>query len=332
MKKNFRILIFLLIVNLTISLVGCKSSSSQVDKDKDGLFTIRIQTQTSFNEVNVADELGFFKDEGIKIEYTGVLGQGVTAYQLLEQDINDVAGGHPAEAAQAILAGVDVVMVTPGIVDNPNFPHVQYLVQENSNIKSLEDIVGKKVGETTAGTCYDGFLKYYLKTHNVGGDFEIITLNKAGQQEQSLTQGLIDVTTSHPPYAGKALASGGVRKIATSWDIFHSAGAGLSCRGFKKSFIKEHPDVVQGFSNAMYKARLWINSHQDEAKQINAKYLNLDPKDLSIFWFDENKNIDPTYMNQWFEISELLNLWKKGDISPEDIYTNEFVPKDYSPK
>lgn len=330
MKKNFKAIIFLVIISLSISFVGCNSSDAKIDED--GLYTLRIQTQTGFNEVNVADELGFFKDEGIKIEYTGVLGQGVTSYQLLEQGVNDIAGGHPAEAAQAILAGVDVVMITPGIVDNPNFPHVQYLVQENSDIKSLEDIIGKKVGETASGVCYDGYLKYYLKTHDVSGNFEIITLNKAGQQEQSLAQGIIDVTTSHPPYAGKALAAGGVRKIATSWDIFHSAGAGLSCRGFKKSFIEEHPDVVQGYSNAMYKARLWINSHQEEAKIINAKYLNLEPKDLSVFWFDENKNIDPTYMDQWFEISELLNLWKKGDISPKDIYTNKFVPADYSPK
>jgi len=330
MRIRHKISSLILIGILNVSLFGCNKTESAVNED--GLFVLRIQTQTSFNEINVADELGFFKDAGIKIEYTGVLGQGVTAYQLLEQGVLDVAGGHPPEAALAIKSGVDVVMVTPGIVDNEKFPHVQYLVQDNSDIKTLDDIVGKKVGETASGTCYDGYLKYYLKTHNVNGDFEIVTLNKAGQQEQSLAQGLIDVTTSHPPFAGKALAAGGVRKIATSWDIFHSAGAGLSCRGFKKSFIEEHPDVVQGFSDALYKARLWINSNQDEAKKINAKYLGLDEKDLSVFWFDENKNITPEYIDQWFKIAESIGLWKNGEIKPEDIYTNKFIPKDYSPK
>jgi sulfonate transport system substrate-binding protein len=329
MKIKFKILSILLGGSLMVSLVGCQKSEQKVAED--GLFPIRVVTQTGFNEINVADELGFFKDEGIKIEYTGVLGQGVTEFQLLEQGINDAfVGSHPPSVAQARLAGVKVKIVAPGMVDNPDFPHVRYLVQKDSPITSLDQIAGKKVAISATGPCLDGYLKYYMKKNNIKGDVEWVTLSKPGQEEQSLDQGLIEVTTSHPPYAGKELSSGNARQIATSWDILHSPGAGLSCRGFTEDFIAKHPDQVQGFVNAMYKARVWINSHQDEAKKIVAKFLNLEPDDLSVFWYDEEKSINPEYINEWYGIAEDIGLWKHGDITQEEIYTNDFVPKDYN--
>lgn len=330
MKGKIKGISILLAGSIMCSMIGCGSKESKVEGD--GLFPIRCITQTGFNEINVADELGYFKDEGIKIEYTGVLGQGITEFQLIEQGINDAfTGSHPPTVAQARLAGLKVKIVAPGMVDNPDFPHVRYLVQDDSNITSLEQIVGKKVSISSTAPCNDGYLIYYLLQHNISGSPEFVTLSTAGQQEQSLNQGLIQVTTSHPPYAGKALSAGGVHQIATSWDILHSPGAGLSCRGFTEDFISKHPDQVQGFVNALYKARIWINSHQDEAKNIVAKYLKLEPDDLSVFWYDEDKNINSEYIDEWYKISEEIGLWKHGDITQDEIYTNDFVPKDYDP-
>lgn len=333
MNKKLKILSLALVVLLSFSVIGCsKSSEKTKTKSAKGLFTLRVITQTTFNELNVADELGFFKKEGIKIKYIGTLGKGVTEFQLLGQgEIDAFTGSHPPSVAQARLAGVKAKIVAPGMVDDPKFPHVTYLVKDGSNIKTLKDIVGKKVSISSTAPCNDGYLLYYLIKKKVSGKPEFITLSTAGQQEQSLNQGLIDVTTSHPPYAGKAEAAGGVHPIGTSWDILHSPGAGLSCRGFTDDFIKKHPKVVEGFVNAMYKARVWINKNPTQAKEIVAKYLNLKPEDLSMFKYDEEKNINAKYIKEWYTIAETIGLWKKGDISESDIYTNKFVPKDYDP-
>ncbi len=306
-----------------------ENSSGAGKREEENLFTLRVITQTGFNELNVADDLGFFKEEGIKLEYIGTLGKGVTEFQLIEQgELDAFTGSHPPNVAQARLAGVKVKAVAPGMVDNEKFPHVRYLVQEDSPIKTLEDIKGRKVAITGISACTDGYLKYYLLSKGLSyDDIEWVTLSTGGQQEQSLVQGQIAVATSHPPYAGKALGAGGVREIASSWDIFHSPGAGLSVRGFSEEFIKEHQEVVQGFVNAMYKSRVWINEHQQEALEIVAKYLNLEPEDMSVFWYDENKNITPEYIDQWFEIAESIDLWEKGEILPEDVYTNDFIPE-----
>jgi ABC-type nitrate/sulfonate/bicarbonate transport system substrate-binding protein len=293
-------------------------------------FTLRVITQTGFNELNVADELGFFREEGIELEYIGVLSKGVTEYQLIEQgELDAFTSSHPPTIAQARLAGIRVKAVAPGMVDNEEYPHVRYLVRADSPIRSLEEAVGKKVSLTSIAPCADGYVKYYLKSRGLDPDqVEFVVLSTPGQQEQSLVQGFVDISTSHPPFAGPAVASGEAREILNTWEIFQSPGAGLSTRGFSEDFIAEHPDVVQGFVNAMYRARRWINNHFDEAKAIVARYLDLAPEDLSSFYYDENKNITPGYIDSWFEISEEIELWNHGDLQPEDVYTNDFVPKD----
>jgi ABC-type nitrate/sulfonate/bicarbonate transport system substrate-binding protein len=143
-----------------------------------------------------------------------------------------------------------------------------------------------------------------------------------------LVNGLIDVSTSQTPYGGVALAAGGVRLLARSWDIFESPGAGLAARGFSDKFIEEHPDVVQGFVNAMYRARVFIENNNEYARIIGGEYLGLDPSEISSNSYDQNKNIDPKYVEEWWEISEFIGLWEPGDIKPEEVYTNAFVPKD----
>lgn len=293
-------------------------------------FTLRVVTQTGFNEINVADELGFFWEEGIELEYIGALAKGVTEFQLIEQgELDAFTTVHPPTIAQARLAGIQTKAVAPGMVDNEEYPHVRYLVKVDSPIQSLEEAVGKKVSITSIAPCSDGYVKYYLQSKGLDPEqVEFVTLSTPGQQEQSLVQGLVDITTSHPPFAGPVVASGEAREILNTWEIFQSPGAGLSTRGFSEAFIAEHPDVVQGFVNAMYRARRWINEHFDEAKGIVAKYLDLAPEDLSSFYYDGNKNITPAYVDKWFEISETIGLWNSGDVQPEDVYTNDFVPKD----
>ncbi|MDR3239566.1 MAG: ABC transporter substrate-binding protein [Clostridiales bacterium] len=305
-----------------------EGSASDPAPEKE-LFNLRIVTQTAFNELNVADALGFFRDEGIQVEYTGVLAKGVTEYQLIEQGAIDAfTTGHPPNVAQARMAGIKVKCVSPGMIDDPAFPHIRYLVKPDSPIQSLEEAVGKKVTISGISGCTSGYVQYYLKSKGLDPEsveFVVITDSDA---ILSLGEGLTDLAVSHPPFAGKAVASGAAREILTSWDIFHSPGAGLSVRGFSEDFIEQHPDVVQGFVNALYRAHLWINANLDEAKQIVAYFFDLEPTDLSSFLYDESKEVTEDYVRQWFDICEEIGLWEQDAIAPAEIIDNSFTPKE----
>jgi ABC-type nitrate/sulfonate/bicarbonate transport system substrate-binding protein len=330
MATRFVLSVFVLFI--TVAFTGCSGQNTGKATVAGGakqLVTIRVAGDGNTNgAVMIANEIGLFREEGIEIKYTGALKGGATELQTIAQGINDAfVGGHPPALAQAILAGVKVKAVAPGMVDNREFPHVRYLVKEDSPIQSLRDIVGKKVSISgTTSPCSDGYLKLWLKQNNLPVDIEWVQLRNPGQQEQAVKQGLVDMTTSHPPYAGIVLKQGGVRQIATSYDILKNPAAGLSIAGFSEKFIQEHPDIVRGFCRALAKGRLWINAHQKEAAEIVAKKNNLNPDEVSIFWYDEHAAIEPAYMELWFKIAEDLEMWKPGAIQPTDIYTNEFAP------
>jgi ABC-type nitrate/sulfonate/bicarbonate transport system substrate-binding protein len=336
--RKFRILP--LVLSSILLLTGCGGGSNTSETNNDPVastdsgatseFPLRIINTTGFNELCVADGLGFFKDAGIKLVYIGALSSGVSEFQLLAQgEIDAFTTSHPPSIAQARIAGIKVRATVPGMIDDAEYNHVRYLVQNGSDIQSLSDLKGKQVGVGSLSACSDGYVKYYLKKNGLNpDDTEFVVISGSGMIEQALSQGLVDVITSHPPQAGKLLATGTVRQVGSSWETLHSPGAGLSTRGFSEQFIAEHPDVVQGFGDAMYRARLWINSHMEEAKTINAAFLNLDANDLSAFYYDPNKNIDPSYIDQWFEISEEIELWAHGDLAPADVFNNDYVPKE----
>ncbi|MGN0145247.1 MAG: ABC transporter substrate-binding protein [Clostridium sp.] len=320
------------IMVFAFTLSGCalteeSNKKSEINSSGENLHVIRMPRPTGFMTNIVADAKGFFEEEGVKLEFVGDTGK-VSGFQLIEQNLVDCIYSHPDTITTARLQGVKVKGVAPDVVDNEKIPHVQYIVNENSSIKSLDDVGNAQFAINSEVACYSGFIKYYLKTHGIEDNVNWVILSSPGQGEQSVVQNQVEVVAGHPPYAGKILNEGGVRRIGTSWDIFHSPGTGLYMSCFSEEFIKNNPEAVQGYCNAMYKTRLWVNTHLDEAKEIVSKFLNLDTADISSFYYDENKNIDPDYVNQWFELCESIDLWKHGDIDPDEIYTNDFVPKD----
>jgi ABC-type nitrate/sulfonate/bicarbonate transport system substrate-binding protein len=345
-KNILRKLPCFIAVLLLAALAGCASDDAQsadtgsaatdlaeetsVASGEDELFTLRVITQNIFNEVIVADELGFFADEGIEIEYVGTLPSGVTEFQLLEQgEIDSFVSVHPPQVGQARVAGIKAVSVAPGSIDTREYPHIHYLVQEDSDIRSLDDLIGKKIGISNLAACTNGFVDIYLKSQfpdYTPDQVEYVPLG--ANTEQSLVQGLIDVSTAHNPSAGITLAAGGVREIASSSDILKQENFSLAARGFLESFIEERPDVVQGYVNAMYRARLWINEHLEDAIRLNADVLGLEPENVSPAIYEQAKNNIPADIERWVEFGETVGNWQPGAIKAEELYTLEFVPDD----
>jgi ABC-type nitrate/sulfonate/bicarbonate transport system substrate-binding protein len=305
------------------------AEAAKSDGTEKELFVIRTQIQSVHNEIQIAELKGFFEEEGIKIEYVGNV-EGLSTLQMLEQGLIDAqTNTHPNRAAQARLAGMKVVCAVPGMVDHPDYPHVRYFTRPDSAVKTLDDIVGKKVAIQNYNSCYDGYLRTYLKDNNLPDDVEWVTLAKGGHAEQALTQGLIDLTTTHPPFGGIA-ARAGNKQVATSWDIFRSPAAGLAVHIFQEDFLKAHPEEMKAFSRAMYKARKWNNEHMAEAIALVGGALGLDTSTLSTEWdgrwYSEDPGFIKEHIDMWFEICETLGYWNPGDIEPEDIYTNDYAP------
>jgi ABC-type nitrate/sulfonate/bicarbonate transport system substrate-binding protein len=183
------------------------------------------------------------------------------------------------------------------MVDTSTSPHVTYLVKKDSPLQTLDDLKGAKVGIGGIGACTSGYVEQYLLREGLtekslaqgSPEYDFTTFSDSGTMEQAVLQGDIDVTTSHTPYAEITLATGEVRALGTTYDIFQNGTGSLGARVLADRIIEEHPEVAQGFVNAMYRARIWANSHFEEAGDLVAAVLGLDKGDVLAIVQDEHK-------------------------------------------
>lgn len=319
-------IIFLVII-ISVSFIACKSkdAAKDVNATKEP-FTLKVATSTSFDDITIGDELGYFKEEGIQIQYTGIIKAGVSSIQTVLGGENDVFTGHPNQIAKAVIAGAKVKAVATGIEDNEKFNHMNYIVKSDGPIQSAKDLLNKKVkvGVAATNSCQDLIAIEWAKQNNIPLENLEFILMPDTQQEQSLKQGLIDIANLHPAYYKKAYNDGGVKLLFSSYEVVKTAAGGSSISGFSEKFIKEHPEVVQAYIRVINKTNKWINSHQDEAIKITANKLGFKPEDVAAFWFSEYPGVKESDVQFWIDLMVKNNIIKDGDIKATDLFTNEY--------
>ncbi|MDR1533462.1 MAG: hypothetical protein LBS62_15000 [Clostridiales bacterium] len=312
--------------------------------ESETLAQVRVPKPSAVNEYYVADKLGFFEEEGIQIVPIQ-LGDGVSVQQAAEQDIIDyMTGGHVTGFARARIAGIQATATHPGMVDNDKLFHIAYYAKPDSLLQSLDDLgspnPNSSDGKWTFGvggsdTCITGYPIYYLNSRNLDTQYVQFTELEEAVILQAIVAGQLDLGAVHSqrqPEADLLIADGALARIMSSWEMFGDEYAGLSVRGFLQSFIDEHREdgVIQAFSNAHYKARVWLNEEENRQLAIlwAVEDFGIDPTKVAFQKFTEDTDINEAAIERWFEIAYLAGEFSPEDpVKPADTYTNEFAAK-----
>lgn len=332
-KSKIFIAIMVLCVMNVLLLAGCNSAKQSVQKQasqQDGLDVVKIpdiHMPTYLYSPYIADAKGFFAEEGIKPQFTGMIppGQHVAA---VAAGTNDVGYLHVNRTIAGIAAGAKMKAVAADTLTTKEFPHMEFVVLEDSPIKKPTDMIGKKVGIIAMGGCNE-YTPYEILAKNgiadPKGKFEFVVI-PIGNEEQALRSGQVDIVGYHG-HPVEVFKRGGIRILFSDYDVWGSVGG--SCPWyFQEKFIKEKPDVVRRFVRAMAKTTDWINAHQREAIEIQAKRLNFDAAKIVPMYFAEHAVIKEDTVQVWLDI--LKKYGEITDYSPSAIYTNEF--NDYANK
>ena len=151
-------------------------------------------------------------------------------------------------------------------------------------------------------------------------------------QEQALTQGLIDVGVLHSPYYEKVVKTGVGRELFSDYAVDQGI-SGMLPYFVNEDFAREHPEVVRKFVKVLVRASDWTNEHHDEAGLIFAKRRGLDPQYASSWSYYPHGLVPGDAVVQWW-IDLLVNegKLKAGQITASDVYTNEYNPFSSSKK
>ena len=219
--------------------------------------------------VGVAKEQGVFerrlKPLGVAVKWSE-FEIGPQLMEALGTDAIDFGwvGDVPAIAAQS--AGAKFVYVAR----MPWSAHGM-LVPEESPIRSVAEIRGKKVAVARNTTGESVLLKLLAKAGLAYGDIVPVFLSPT-DASKALARGDVDVWVVHDPFFALAERVQKARAIATTKDIVN--GNSVYVANFE--FATKHPKILAAVMDEMTKVTRWAAQHRDEVAKANAAAIGMD--------------------------------------------------------
>lgn len=301
-RKTLSLLIFTLLTGLILS--GCSGKRDSSSK----------LTHVTLNEVAhsifyapqyVAIEKGYFKEEGIDLELVTGFGADKVLTSLIsgEADIGFMGG---ESSIYAYLEGANDVIT--------NFAQLtqragNFLVSRQKEPDfTWEDIKGKDVLGGRKGGMPEMVFEYVLKQNNID-PFKDLDINQSidfGSTAAAFSGGSGDYTVEFEPSA-TALEEEGDGYVVASLGT-DSGYVPYTSYSAKSSYIKDHPEIIQSFTNALQKGIDYVQNHTPEeiakviAPQFKETKLETITTIVKRYYDQETWKSDLIYEKESFEL------------------------------
>lgn len=269
MKKTVTKLSALLMSALLL-LTGCGENTKSAVGENDDDFVLKIAYNNSLCEapIQMGVEKGFFEAEGLKFEM--VKADAAHMAEAIGSGQVDAGFGLLGKYLQPIDNGLDI-KVTAGI----HTGCTKLLVPQNSDIKSVADLKGKKVGTGglgAAGTIITRRSLYHagLNASLDNSDVEFVVYSES-DLAQALQKGAIDAIVLGDPKASIAERDYNLKTIIdTAKDDEYKNE--YCCISFVTGDVaKNHPEVAEKFTRAIMKASQWVENNKEETAKIQVE-------------------------------------------------------------
>ena len=157
-------------------------------------------------------------------------------------------------ATQAVLSlsngvvggGLKAYIVAQHVFEKPGGFSVYWAVKDDSPIKTIADLKGKTIGISVIGGGTQGPFNMLLKKNGLdpATDVKLVEVGFA-VSEDALRQGRVDAVNMNQPFAARAEAKGGTRKLfALSEAMPNIVHILEACRA---DFVDKNPDAVKAY-------------------------------------------------------------------------------------
>jgi NitT/TauT family transport system substrate-binding protein len=211
----------------------------------------------------VAQERGYFAEEGLKVELTPLLGGSDSVVQLAAGNFDAAVGGAGAGLFNAANRGVKFTIVAPMHQERP--PLTSPLVisaKRTGEIKSVADLKGKKVAINATGAATEYWVAQALAKNGLTMDDIQLTTVAFGQVPAALESGSLDASILGEPLATINKDKGIVAVLA---DDFIN-GFTSTFLYFSDPLLTQKPDAARGFLRAYLRA----------CRDLQGNYVNKD--------------------------------------------------------
>lgn len=252
-KKFISLLIVMLLIT-SIVLTGCNEKPAENQKVR----LIEVTHSIFYTPQYVAIEQGLFEKHGLSVELTNGGGADKCMAAMVSGEA-DVAFMGPEASVYVYLQGRD----------DPAINFAQLTQRDGSFIVGREKddnfSIDKLKGHTILGGRKGGMplmaLEYVLKQNNLipGVDIDVRTDVQFDMMAGAFASGEADYTTLFEPLASTFELQGNGYVVES---VGRLAGyIPYTCYSALGSYIEKNPEIIQGFSDALYEAMVWVDEH-----------------------------------------------------------------------
>jgi NitT/TauT family transport system substrate-binding protein len=290
--------IFLLLFSLTLG--ACDNSTTSSTNQSSGAITVH---------------LAYFPNLTHAVALVGVA-RGTFQKAIGSNHLDTKTFNAGPDLINALLAGsIDIGFVGPNptingyltshgglrIISGASSGGVLFVVRPGANIKTPQDLNGKKLADPQSGGTQDISLRYYLQQHGLkttdqGGTVQIIPTDNSTILTE-FNQGQIDGAWVPEPYASRLVVQDHGQVFLDERDLWSHHQFVTTNVIVRTAFLDQHPDIVKEFLQADIETVQYIQGHPDDAKKlVNSQLQTLTGKSLASAVLDQAwQNLDLTY-------------------------------------
>jgi NitT/TauT family transport system substrate-binding protein len=267
-----RVAAFLSIAFITLGASASTQCFAQAGKIEKSEITFGVFPITNYGVVYLSIKEGFFEAEGLR----------VTPRMMGANPVAGIVGGDfdtggVTWTAFLVATNRGIPLVPLSETDRGRAGQTHWMVKEDSPIRKVEDLVGKKIAVVTVGGACDMILNDLLRSK--GLDYKSIgyTVMNVPDMAATVLRGGVDAACIPDPIRTVVQEQGGLRTVA---DLFSGPYDYFPLVGFPvtQKFAESYPNTFAALQRALAKGLKFAHDNPEKLRAIYPTYTTIKPE------------------------------------------------------
>jgi NitT/TauT family transport system substrate-binding protein len=263
-----------------------------------------------FAAVFIAKEQGFFEKRGLDVELQAITLTSNVPAALVSNSIQ-IGGTTPPVFLQAADSGLDLLGVASGSVYDPTRNLIGIVSRQGSNIKTAQDLVGKKFAVPGLNGTLHVLVRRWLALKGVDSRQVSFIEVPMPQIPDVLKGGSVDAAVTGEPFIGRIKGSG-IGDVIPGFDDEMPGGFSTVVYTATRSWAAANEPAVKAFREAIADAVAFANQNRASAYADLGKYFKVPPPVLNATpWPQLTSDMTETHLRFWVETMSNQAMLKK---------------------
>jgi NitT/TauT family transport system substrate-binding protein len=218
----------------------------------------------------IADKKGYFKDEGLTVEFVRFDSAAKAIPPLASGELQVAGGATSAGLYNAMKRGIDIKIVADKARNAKGYGFQSFMVRkdlyDSGKVRGLKDFKGLKVAMSAPGNSETALVDYALR--QVGLKFSDIDPVYLGfsQHAAAFQNGAIDASLTTEPARSNINKLNGAVSVASVDEIFPDYQTAVTF--YSERFIKEQPEVAKKTMRALIRGMRFYNDALKDGRLV----------------------------------------------------------------